>query len=197
MTKQVFLYELKKKLWRLPADEREERISFYGEMVDDRIEEGMSEEEAIQSIGSVDAIIFDILEEKRVSSTLLTKEPSRKRMKAGEILLLILGSPLWIAFIAVAFAVGISLFASLWSVVVSVWAGAISLPLASVGGMIYSAFLLVEGEFAYALALLGCAIFALGLSVFFLYGAKYLTVGALRLSKKTFCCIFRRRREKE
>jgi uncharacterized membrane protein len=47
MTKQEFLDRLAKKI---PKDEREERLAFYSEMIDDRMEEGMTEAEAVASI---------------------------------------------------------------------------------------------------------------------------------------------------
>ena len=45
MRKQEFLAQLRKALSGLPQDEIEERLTFYGEMIDDRMEEGLSEEE--------------------------------------------------------------------------------------------------------------------------------------------------------
>ena len=50
MNKEVFLSELRKKLSGLPQSDIDERISFYAEMIDDRIEDGMTEEAAIEQI---------------------------------------------------------------------------------------------------------------------------------------------------
>ena len=44
MNKQEFLAELRKGLSGLPQDDIEERLIFYDEMLEDRIEEGLSEE---------------------------------------------------------------------------------------------------------------------------------------------------------
>ena len=44
---------LRRRLSALPVAEREERIGFYGEMIDDQIEKGLSEEEAVDGIGKV------------------------------------------------------------------------------------------------------------------------------------------------
>ena len=49
MNKQEFLVQLRNALSGLPKDDIEERIEFYSEMIEDRIEEGLSEEEAIAS----------------------------------------------------------------------------------------------------------------------------------------------------
>ena len=54
MNKQAFLERLRKALSGLPPKEQEERITFYSEMIDDRMEEGLSEEEeAVASIGTI------------------------------------------------------------------------------------------------------------------------------------------------
>lgn len=42
MTKQDFLTRLRKGLSGLPQDDIEERLKFYGEMLEDRMEEGLS-----------------------------------------------------------------------------------------------------------------------------------------------------------
>ena len=47
MTKFEFLEELRNGLNGLPKNEIEERISFYSEIIDDYIEDGLSEEHAV------------------------------------------------------------------------------------------------------------------------------------------------------
>lgn len=50
MTKAEFLAALKR---ALPEDEAEQTLAFYNEMIDDRMEDGMSEEEAVAAMGPV------------------------------------------------------------------------------------------------------------------------------------------------
>ena len=57
MTKQEFLNKLGKGLSCLPQEDIEERLTFYSEMIDDRMEEGFSEEDAVLEIGDIDEII--------------------------------------------------------------------------------------------------------------------------------------------
>jgi uncharacterized membrane protein len=47
MGKQEFLTRLGKALSGLPREDIEERLNFYSEMIEDRMEEGLSEEEAV------------------------------------------------------------------------------------------------------------------------------------------------------
>ena len=72
MTKQEFLEKLQVSLYGLPKADIDERVSFYGEMIDDRVEEGLSEEEAVADIGTIDGIVSEILSETPI--TKLVKE---------------------------------------------------------------------------------------------------------------------------
>ena len=72
MNKQEFINELKCGLSGLSDADLNERLNFYSEMIDDRIEEGFSEEEAVAQIGSVNDIISQIASE--MSLTKLVKE---------------------------------------------------------------------------------------------------------------------------
>ena len=68
MNKEEFLNSLRKRLKGLPNNEIEERISFYSEMIDDRVEEGMSEEEAILQMEMLghDFFVFKDSETSRI-----------------------------------------------------------------------------------------------------------------------------------
>lgn len=54
MTKEEFLTKLSNGLSGYPAKDREEYLLFYGEMIDDRMEEGLTEEDAVGEIGTAD-----------------------------------------------------------------------------------------------------------------------------------------------
>ena len=196
MTKLTFLCGLKSKLASLPKSEREERLSFYNEMIDDYMEEGLSEEEAVRSIGSIDAIASDILGEHMAQASATEAEPKSGR-RPWEIALLVIGSPLWLSLLVAVLALILSLFVSIWSVVLCIWAVFAALLLCGVGGVAVFGILLYSGNPAVAFALLGASIFALGLSVFAYYGAKYLTLGAWHVTRKSSKCLARVFRRKE
>ena len=50
MNKREFLEQLKKELSGLPQSDIEDRLTFYGEVIDDRTEEGMTESEAVSGV---------------------------------------------------------------------------------------------------------------------------------------------------
>ena len=199
MTKNAFVAYLKTKLSSLPEQEREERLSFYQEMIDDRIEEGMTEEEAVASVGKIDDIVREIMAERK-SPKEQGRPVVKKAWKAWEIVLLVLGSPLWIVLLATAFVVVLSLFISLWSVVASLWAVTVALPVASIGSLGACLMSLFEGNFVFTFVMLGISAFCAGLSVFAFFGVKYVTKGAWFFTKKTMAGIvhsFYRKEDKQ
>ena len=122
MNKQEFLAQLRKGLTGLPKDDIEERLTFYGEMIEDRIEEGLSEEEAISEIGSVGEIAAQTIADTPLAKIAKERIRTKGRLKAWEIVLLVLGSPIWLSLGIAAAAVILALYVSLWSVIVSLWA---------------------------------------------------------------------------
>ena len=61
MTKQEFLDKLQAGLSGLTESDAQERLTFYSEMIDDRMEEGKSEAEAVAALGDVDVIAEQII----------------------------------------------------------------------------------------------------------------------------------------
>ena len=61
MTKAEFLAELRAAISGLPEADIEKSLDFYSEMIDDRVEDGLSEEEAVAALGSVENIKTQIL----------------------------------------------------------------------------------------------------------------------------------------
>ena len=63
MNKQEFLAQLRKRLSGLSQSDIEDRLAFYSEVIDDRMEEGISEEKAVGENGTLDEIVSQILAE--------------------------------------------------------------------------------------------------------------------------------------
>ena len=94
MTKFEFIRMLRNKLSDFPRGEVEEQLRFYTEMIEDRMEEGIPEEEAVAAVGSVDEIASQIASEIPIpQKEQETAKPKRKR-RGWEIVLLIFGSPM-------------------------------------------------------------------------------------------------------
>lgn len=183
MTKTEFLCELKKGLLGLPEEDITRSIEFYGEMIDDRIEDGKTEEEAIADIGSVKDVVSQILAEIPISK-LIKEKVKRRRLGALEIVLLALGSPVWLSLLITAFAVIISAYAVIWSVVVSLWAVFAAFVGGSFGGIVAGIIFTCTGNLLAGLAMIAASLVWAGLSIFSFFGCKAATKGTVILTKK-------------
>lgn len=184
MSKQEFLAELRKSLSGLPQGDIEERVSFYGEMIDDRMEEGLSEEDAVSEVGSVDEIVAQVVAD--IPLTKIAKERIRhkRRLSVGEIVLLVLGSPMWFSLGIAAFAVILSLYISLWAVIISLWAAFGSVAACALGCTVAGVIFACSGNVLTGIAMIGAGIVCVGLSIFIFYGCRAATKGILILTKK-------------
>lgn len=184
MTKDEFLRSLQARLSGLPREDAEERLSFYREMIEDRLEEGFTEEEAVAAAGPVDEIVSQIVAETPLAKIAGERIRTKKRLGPWEILLLVLGSPLWISLLLAAFAVVFAVYAAVWSVVISLWAVFASVVGCSLGGILASILLLVLGKVPAGLAILGEALICAGLSIWIFFGCRAVTKGLLLCTKK-------------
>lgn len=184
MTKTEFALALTAQLEGLPFEEVEERIDFYLEAVDDRMEEGLTEEEAVAALGAVDGIVAEILADIPLTRLVAEKIKPRRRLSPWEIVLIAVGSPLWISLLAAFFAVDLSIYVSIWSVCVALWAAEAAFVGSAFGGVVGGIAFIATGNVPGGLFLLGCGIALVGLSILFFMGCKAMTKGILLLTKK-------------
>ena len=95
MNKKEFINELESRLTNLPKKEIDDYIDFYSEAIDDRIEDGKTEDEAVADLGGIDNVIYEIAKEKSIPVLVKEKFKPKRRISGLEIFLLILGFPLW------------------------------------------------------------------------------------------------------
>ena len=185
MTKQEFMQELQGRLLGLPQKEMQERLGFLSEMIDDKMEDGSTEEEAVAFFGTVDEVA------KRIISEIpLTKIVTEKIKKEGRspwvTTMLIIGSPVWFSLLISLFAVIISLVASLWAIVASLWATFAALVAGGLGGVLVGAFTALVVKPLSGGALMSAGFVSTALSIFGFYAFLAATKGAAWLTKKLF-----------
>lgn len=185
MNKQEFLVLLGKGLSGLPQSEREERLAFYSEMIEDRIEEGLSEADAVAAVGSVEEIIGQAVAEIPLTKIAKERIKPKRRLKVWEIVLLAVGSPLWISLGIAAFAVVFSLYIVLWSVIIALWSVFGAFVGCAVGGIAAAGICVAYSGNLYAgIAMIGAALVCAGLAIFAFFGCRAATKGAVMLTKK-------------
>ena len=201
MTKQDFIGELRKKLSGLPFGDIDDRINFYGEMIDDMIEEGCGEEDAVYAIGTVDEIAEQIIAETPFLKIAKERIKPKKRLSAATVVLLVLGSPIWLSLCIAAAAVILSLYAVLWVLIVSLWAVFAAIAACALGGVAAGVMFFVRGTLLSAGAIIGAALICAGLSIFLFFGCLSSTKGMALLTKKIALgikkCFIRKETENE
>lgn len=179
MLKQEFLIQLRKGLSCLPKQDMEERLTFYSEMIDDRMEEGLSEEDAVMAVGSIADIIAQITDDT-------PKKNKKRRLSAGEIVLLVLGSPIWVSLLIAAFAVVLSLYISLWAIIISLWACFGSFVACTFGGVFAGILFIAGGNVLSGIVMIGAGTVCAGLGIILFLGCSAATKYTVLLTKKCF-----------
>ena len=187
MKKEQFLKELRIRISDLPYPDLRRSLDYYSEMIDDRIEDGLSEEDAVKKIGTPAMAAVQILQDLPV--TTLAKARIGGSRSGLATALIIIGSPIWIALLAVAlslvvtaFAVLFSLIATLLSLVIVLWAVELSFAVGALGATVISAlnFLILKNAM-FGIFGIGCALILFALSVFGYYMALYGSKGLLHI----------------
>ena len=184
MNKQEFLAQLRKGLSGLPKDDINERLMFYSEMIDDRMEDGIPEETAVREIGAIDELASQIIADIPLGKLLKEKITPKKKQKVWEIVLIVLGSPIWLSLGIAAFAVVFSIYVVLWSAIIVLWAVFSSFVACGLAGIATGVYFAAGGNGLTGIATIGAGIVCTGLSVFVFFGCKAATKGILSLTKK-------------
>ena len=183
MTKQEFIVKLTLELNGLPKADIEERVGFYSEMIDDRIEAGLSEEDAVADIGSVEDVVAQILSDIPLGKIVKEKIKPKRRFNWWEITLIAIGSPIWFTLLISAFAIVISLYASLWALVASLWAVGAALAGCALGGIALAVIMFTQSNVLGGIATLGAAFVCAGLSIPLFFACRAATVATAKLAK--------------
>ena len=199
MDKYDFLLALEERLADLPEADRQSSLDFYAEMLDDLMEGGMTEQEAVASLGSVDAIAQEILMDTPLPKLIKAKMKPKRRMRAWEIVLIAVGSPVWFPILIALFAVALSLYITLWAVVISLYAADLAFAISAPAGIIAAIALFVSGKPAAALLFLGAGLVLAGLTILWLLLCNLTAKGTWQLGKLTLrgikACFVRKKGE--
>ena len=191
MTKREFLDELRKRLSDLNDADFEASVAYYEEMINDRVEEGFSEEEAVKEIGTPAEAASHILKDMPLTKLIKARVKPKTKMPVWAVVLLWVGSPVWVGLLVAALAVMISVYAALWSAVVSLWSAELALGAVALASLVGMPVWFATGRVWTGLATIGAGLFLAGLSIFGFYGCFYATKGMLALSKQIFLLIKR------
>lgn len=202
MNKNTFLEQIRRSLGEACCGDAERSLDYYSEMIDDRIEDGIDEEEAVAALGSPDAIAKQILSELSSpdKASLPTASSSAKTevgIRWWMILLLVLGSPVWIPLLMAAGMLVLAAYFLLWSLLIMLYAIDLSFAFGSIAFLIQGIVSAVVAEPILAGFYIGGSIFFIGASVLLFFAANQAARGTVFLSKAIFQGILSLFRRKE
>lgn len=171
MNKKEFLQGLRDRLNAYPKEELDRSIGYWSEMVEDRIEDGATEEEAVASLGDIDEIAKQIEYELPLKTIIQHSgrenrengKTKRKGVSAWIIVLLVVGAPLWLPIGLSVLLVLFALLVAIWAIDISLWAVMVSGAACVVAGIASIVFGLLHG--VGILALLGAAVTLAGAGI--------------------------------
>ena len=158
MTKTEYLKSLKRALRPVKNEERKKSLAYFSEVIDDRMEDGVSEEDAIAELESVEAAAERIIAEAQALGQL---KPKRG---IWEIALIILGFPLWFPVLLTIAIVVLTIYGLVWVIIGSLFITSAALGLCGVAG-IFCLFMYLGTNPAAGFAVLGTGFVSAGLGV--------------------------------
>lgn len=192
MNKFDFITQLRAKLWAIPEEDAIASVEYYAEMIDERMEEGLSEEEAVATVGDVDEIAHSIIAETPAVQGAKQETKQRRKLSWWEITLLVLGFPVWGSLVISVAAAVFSVWISLWSAVISLYAAAVALG-ASAIGCIFGSFFMFDTGAGTMLVAWGAALLCAGLAILLFMLGNLAAKGMVKLTKLCWKGIFRRK----
>lgn len=185
MTKTTFIDTLRGLLQSLNEDECNKFISYYEEIIEDYKENGLTEEEVIKKIGTPQSIADNILSEQ---NSINIKVPSFSS-KILNVILLILGFPLWGSLLLALVLLILSVYIIIWCIPFTTGASSIAFFVAALISIIGSPFMMAD-VLTVGIVQLGLVVSSVGLSILLgcitIYLSKKLVIITKKLTFKIF-----------
>ncbi|MBQ1272254.1 MAG: DUF1700 domain-containing protein [Clostridia bacterium] len=194
MTKQEFLTALRERLDGISDSDAERWVSFYSEMIDDRMEDGMSEAEAVANVGDVDDAARQIRSQWEFSENQdrspetterKTEQHSSEYFKGRYKLRNPWAVGFLFPFLLILWAVAFSLLTAFWSVLVFFYVVCGFLSVSGCIAQVMGIALIFLRSPACGLVVIGAGMFAVGFSILFGMGCKFFRKGMVKLTKWT------------
>ncbi|MBR3136272.1 MAG: DUF1700 domain-containing protein [Clostridia bacterium] len=185
MSRDAFIGELRHRMAGLPQQTVERTVEYYSELIADSVEDGLTEEEAVSRLGSLDEIVASVVKDTPLTQIVETRIQERKKKGSSGwvIALLILGAPVWLPVLIAALAVAFALFVALWAVVIALWAVVAAVILTGLAALVAGVVELCRLHLPQGLVLLGGGLVCLGLCALLYLLMKLLTVGTVKLCR--------------
>ncbi|MBR5348107.1 MAG: DUF1700 domain-containing protein [Lachnospiraceae bacterium] len=184
MTKFEFLTAVRSRLYGLPAEDVQRSLDYFAEMIDDHIEDGMSEEEAVAAIGTPDEAAASILGDVSLTKIVATKIKPKRQLHVWEIVLLVLFAPVLFGLAVAAVALIFSGYVTVFSIAIATFSCVLAFSIASIACIIYAPYLIVTGSIMQGLCYTGFVLIFIGLAILFFHLTMVLGKASSTMIKK-------------
>lgn len=181
MKKEEFLEQLRSRISGLPEKDIKDRLDFYSEAIDDRVEEGKSEEEAVREMGSIDEVVNQIASETSLTKLVKEKYRPTRSIKPWEIVLIIFGFPLWFPLMLTLVILLLVLCILVWVLAIVTYSTEIGLiGMGSMGLITFFGYLSQGDVYIFSL---GVSLLSFGVAILFVYVCKWATIASWKFAK--------------
>lgn len=186
MTKSTFIDTLRGLLESLNEDECNKFISYYEEIIEDYKESGLTEEEVIKKIGSPQSIAKNILSEE---DSININIPSFNS-KILNIILLILGFPLWGSLLLTVVLLILSAYIIIWCIPFTTGVSSIAFLAAALFSIVGSPFMMAD-VLTVGIVQLGLGIASVGIFILLGFITIYLSKKFIFITKQLTFKVFK------
>lgn len=179
MTKEIFLQELTCRLQQFPTEEVDRQRLYYEELLEDMIEDGLSEEAAVEKLGAPDTIASEILQDIPLQSLVKHRLRPKNGWTGAAIALTALGAPLWLPLLLALLLTSGAMFLAFCSMIAALFISVLALVCAGLLTLLRGFGLFTLGG-GYAVFTIGAGFILLGLTCLTFLVAKYASIGLYR-----------------
>lgn len=183
MNKNDFINEVRNRLSGFSEEEIQASVDYYSEMIDERMDEGMPEEEAVAAVGPVDDAIKEIIDNIPLSEVIRAKAKPKRPLKTWEIVMLVIGSPLWVPLLITAIALIFTFYIVIWVCVITLFAVDLSLMVSGLALFAAGVISVFRMEVTFPLLAIGAGLVLLGVTIMLLPALMALARQTAKLGK--------------
>lgn len=186
MNKEEYLIQIKSRLKGFSQEDIDKHLDYFSEMIDDRVEDGLSEEEAVAQMDTPEEAVNQIIEDVPLTKMIENKITQKHKLETWQIILIVLGSPLWLGLLLGAFGILFGFLATLGGIVFAYYAVVFSLGLAGVLSVIVSVASLFVAKYTFGAFCFGAGLICIGLFLSLLLTVKTVSLAIVKAVKAVF-----------
>ena len=164
MLREEFIKLLEQRLAGIPKADLDRTLEYYNEIISDKLDDGLEEKEAIDSLGSIDEMVNNTLKDIPMNKLAKEKLNLNRKLKTWEIVLLSATSIIWVPILIALMVVVVAIYIGLWSGVIGLASGTVSCAATSliiIPGLVD----VITGNFGSGIVIIGIGMASLGMSI--------------------------------